>query len=82
MSFYDEIINKYKGIEIAGFKITVLSGKGVIVEGHRGLYEISSEVIRFKLKRGSITINGQGLEIVEISDSEAHIKGIIMGVVL
>jgi len=82
MSFIDEIKDKIKLDATTGYRILILAGKGICVEGHRGIYEISDTVIRFKVKNGSVSVGGEELKIKEISESEIYITGKIKGVEL
>lgn len=82
MSFVDEIKDKFKLMELSGYRLLLVNGKGVCFEGHRGIYEISDTVIKLRVKKGAVTITGADLNIVEITDSEVYISGIIKGIEL
>ncbi|MGI6701383.1 MAG: YabP/YqfC family sporulation protein [Christensenellales bacterium] len=82
MSFIEEIKDKITLDAVTGYRVLLCSDKGVCVEGHRGVYEISDETIRIRVKNGSVSVCGHSLKIKEISDSEIYIIGIIKGISL
>jgi sporulation protein YqfC len=82
MDFAGETINKLGISEVGGYRFTVYAGKGMRLEGHRGIYEISDTVLRFRIKKGAVVVTGRELKIKEISDSEVYIIGIIEGISL
>ncbi|MDR2267246.1 MAG: hypothetical protein LBE09_06670 [Christensenellaceae bacterium] len=65
---------------VGGYKIIVYDGIGVFVEGHRGLYDYSSDNVVLKTKKSRLGIEGHNLKIVEINQAESYIKGHIITV--
>lgn len=82
MSYIEEVKSKLSLAELTGYRLLIVAGKGICLEGHKGIYDISDTVIRIKVKNGSIIVNGEDLAIKEISDSEIYITGIIKGLEL
>lgn len=82
MAFVEEISEKFKIDGLTGMRLSLINNSYLCVEGHKGLLEISKEIIRIRLKKGMILISGEELEIVGISDSEIYIRGLIKGVEL
>lgn len=82
MRFLDEIKKKFNIEEYIGHRILIVANSGVRVEGHRGICQISDDIIKIKIKNASISIEGKNLIIREISDSEVYISGLIKGVFL
>ena len=80
MDFWEEVTAKLGVGDLGGYRFTVYAGKGMRLEGHRGIYEISDTVLRFRIKQGAIVVTGRELRIKEISDSEVYIVGAIEGV--
>lgn len=82
MSFIEEIKSKLDLSKLYGYRMLLVGGAGVVIEGHRGVYEISDTIIRIRVKKGSIIVNGHDLIIKDISDSEIYIEGSIKGIEL
>ncbi len=82
MSYVNELLEKMKAPSITGYRINIIAGIGLCIEGHRGLYYVSTENIKVRVKHGSIEIKGEGLGISYISDSEIIVTGSIIGVEL
>lgn len=81
MSFIGEILDKFSidmKENVNGYKITVINGVGVIVEGHRGVIALASNEIKLRINKNYIIIYGESLRIKEISDSDAYIVGKII----
>ncbi len=63
--------------------ITALHITGVheaIVEGHRGIIEYTSEVIRLNTPQFIMKISGAELEITAVAEEYIELKGLICGV--
>lgn len=60
-----------------GYKITLLSGKEIVVEGHKGLSSCSEQEIVVRVRGGKVAITGSDLLIDEINHEELFIRGII-----
>ncbi len=78
MSFFNEIILKI-GLKpedsIGGWKLTLLDGKGALLEGHKGVQSYNNEEIIAKIKGDLLQITGADLKVAEINDLELFIKG-------
>ena len=78
MSFFNEIILKI-GLKpsegIGGWKITLLDGKGALLEGHKGIVSYNTQEIVAKLKVGMLQITGDNLKVAEINAQELFVKG-------
>jgi sporulation protein YqfC len=83
MSSFIEEIYKHVSPELVsafgGFKIMLFSSSIAVVEGHRGLKTLSGEIIRLKLRKGFIVIEGESLSISALSKGYAVICGNIAG---
>lgn len=77
-NFFDEIKNKAVGIDnnlLNDFNIINLSNKLLYVEGHQGVTIINSEMIAFKVKKGRVVIEGEGLFLCELTDNTLTLQG-------
>lgn len=84
MSFYNEILARLSITpeeSIGGTKITVVDFRGVLIEGHKGLYLYSEDEISVNLKKSRITLRGKGLHFSEINGDEIYITGEIKEIV-
>lgn len=63
-----------------GFSCTVLGGLGIHIEGHKSIFYMSETEVVFRVKRGTITVFGEGLKLRELSTYDAYLKGKITGV--
>lgn len=80
--FFNEIAEKLQisGADFISPRITVLGRAGVSIEGHRGLLYFSDGEIRLKIKGGSLTVTGESLKLIEVSEAEAVVSGRIKAV--
>ena len=62
---------------ICDFSFTVYGGKGVHVEGHKGLVKMGEDEVIFAHKKRIITIKGQGLLVKELSSTDGYVSGVI-----
>lgn len=75
-NFFSEIKeNIKKPIEIESFNIINVSGRLLYVEGHRGLVTLSKELVSFKIKKGVITVEGEELSLLELTENTIKIDG-------
>ena len=76
--FLDEIKKslKIENMEFASPVVTVF-GKVGAIEGHKGLLFFSDEEIRFKVKSRILSVSGKNLSLVETSERDAVISGIV-----
>lgn len=58
-----------------GARVTMLGRGSVLVEGQRGVVELSGGRIRLKTKDGVLSVLGQALELRELSSDAAMIAG-------
>lgn len=56
-------------------RITLFGRRCALIEGHRGVVEMSDACIRFRSGSGVISIRGEGLEIRELSLDAAMVSG-------
>ena len=63
-----------------GYSYTVYNGRGVHVEGHKGVIYMGDEEIVFRIKKGYITVSGEGLLLSELDGYDAYVKGKIKSV--
>lgn len=85
MAFLREIAGKLKMDAVtllSDFSVNVYGGKGVHVEGHKGVGYMADDEIVFKTKKGLVTIKGKGLKILEIGTTDAYVTGKIEDVVI
>ncbi|MBQ2714732.1 MAG: YabP/YqfC family sporulation protein [Clostridia bacterium] len=67
---------------VGDFSFTVYGGRGIHVEGHKGILYLSEEEITFKHKKRNIKIVGHDLSILEFSSTDAYVKGEILSVLI
>lgn len=83
MSFYNEIVFKL-GLSpeecVGGDRVSIFEGKGVLIEGHKGIFSFSPEKITVRMKKRYVSIHGAGLKVIEINSDELYIGGEIMTV--
>lgn len=75
-NFFSElkkIAEKEKFIE--KYNIINMSGKILYVEGHKGICQLSKEIITFKVKSGIIIVEGQNMILNELSETTLKIVG-------
>ncbi|MDR0751629.1 MAG: YabP/YqfC family sporulation protein [Christensenellaceae bacterium] len=83
MSIYNKIVSKVKlppDNFVGGFTLILHDGRGVFLEGHKGVYNFSNTFIEVKIKKGLITISGENLKIETIGINELYISGSIGGI--
>lgn len=82
--FIDEVMFKL-GItpdgSLGGDRVSVFSGRGVFVEGHKGIVSFSDSEIEIKLRGARLKLSGSGLSIKEINPDEIFIVGQVVSVV-
>jgi len=78
MGFYNDVLIKLglpPADSIGGFKVTALDGKGVLVEGHRGLLFCTETEIVLRAARTELVVSGSALRIAEYNKQELFIAG-------
>ncbi len=78
-SFYEEILSRV-GLEDALPKITLLCGRSVFVEGHKGVLSVTDEEILFRVGRQTMRARGKDMRVAEISPEELLVKGDVAAV--
>lgn len=81
MSFFSGV-EKLIGIEnyVIEERFTILGKKGIVIEGHRGIYSFSDEKIEVKLKKCLLELIGKNFKVTEINCDELIIEGKIISV--
>ena len=79
-NFFDEIKNNFAAEPdtLQNYQLINISGKIVYVEGHLGLTQLSKDIITFKVKGGRITIEGENLNLAELTSNTLKICGKIV----
>ncbi|MBO4412741.1 MAG: hypothetical protein J5779_01865 [Clostridia bacterium] len=73
-NFFAEIKKDLK-LESADYQMVNVSGKGLYVEGQKGLLNLSSELVMFKTKNKIISVYGKNLKLKTLSSSTISILG-------
>ncbi len=77
-NFFEEIKKKAGDIDnnlLNDYNIINLSGKLLYVEGHQGVTIVNSEMLAFKIKRGRVVVEGEGLFLCELTDNTLTVQG-------
>ncbi|MNP31414.1 YabP family protein [compost metagenome] len=61
-------------------RLTLIGGKQLYVENHRGVVHFSPESLHLELNKGYLEVEGSGLMIKEIMPEEVVIEGRIDGI--
>lgn len=78
MSFVNEMLEKLSvslGENVGGYKVTLISGVGVCIEGHKGIIRIGEDNINIRINNGSVRIEGKALYLKDVTDSDVFITG-------
>lgn len=75
-NFFGEI-KKQVGAKVDEFHIINISNKLLYVEGHRGLTALSPQLVAFRVKGGSVEVEGDGLYLKELTENTIKISGTI-----
>ena len=66
---------------IPGLPLVEIAGNGrVLIENHKGVNEYGRNMIRIKVKYGSVCVCGQNLELARMNKGQLIISGIIESV--
>lgn len=60
--------------------IRIIGNNQIAIENHKGIIEYTNSLLRLKSKSGIIKITGSELKIMEISEEEISVNGIINSV--
>ena len=78
MSIYNNLVFKTNmplKDSIGGVKVTLVDFSGILIEGHKGVFRYSPDLIVVQLKSQRLIINGGNLSIDYINLEEIYIKG-------
>ena len=71
-NFFGEI---KKDLKVDEFHIINISNRILYVEGHRGIKMITKSLVVFKVKNGSVEVEGEGLNLSELTENTLKISG-------
>ena len=75
-NFFNELKKNVKNAEsLENYNIINISNKIIYVEGHKGLVTLSKEIIAFKVKNGSMVVEGSGMFLLELTENTIKISG-------
>ncbi len=60
---------------VSGPKIELYSNKEAAIDGCKGVVDYRDDLIKFRVPGGTIAINGEKIELLELTDNSALIKG-------
>lgn len=60
---------------VSGPKIELYSNKEAAIDGCKGVIDYRDDLIKFRVTGGAVTINGEKIELLELTDNSALIKG-------
>lgn len=61
------------------YKLTLIGGKELLLEGHKGITHYEENRVEIRVKGGLLSIEGALLYIEEINEEEVLVKGEITG---
>lgn len=61
-------------------RATVVGGKTLLVENHKGILEYGTERLRIAVLGGQLAVNGSGLTLTAMNGSELLLRGKIVSV--
>ena len=71
-NFFGEI---KKDLKVDEFHIINISNRILYVEGHRGIKTLTKSLVVFKVKNGSVEVEGEGLNLSELTENTLKISG-------
>lgn len=71
-NFFGEI---KKDLKVDEFHIINISNRILYVEGHRGIKTFTKSLVVFKVKNGSVEVEGEGLNLSELTENTLKISG-------
>ena len=71
-NFFGEI---KKDLKVDEFHIINISNRILYVEGHRGIKMLTKSLVVFKVKNGSVGVEGEGLNLSELTENTLKISG-------
>ena len=60
---------------VGGARVTMMARGSVLIEGQRGVIELTTERIRLRTDKGVLSVLGSGLRLRELSPDAANITG-------
>ena len=60
---------------VTGPKIELCSNKEAAIDGCKGVIDYRDDIIKLKVTGGTVAINGTDMELLELSENSALIKG-------
>ena len=80
-NFFSEIKKELKLFNLdSDYQMVNISGKILYVEGHKGLLNLSNEMIIFKTKNKIISVSGANLKLNILSETTLSVTGEIESV--
>lgn len=79
MAYLSDLKEKF-GEDFFRFKITLLSGEALVVDGHKGIFSYQSDCVKIKTKNTLIVVEGENLFLSELGSGELTLTGKISGV--
>lgn len=61
-------------------RLTLIGGRQLYIENHRGVIHFSAEVLKLALRQGTLEVEGQDLVIKAIMPEEVVVEGRIFGI--
>ena len=74
-NLFSEIKKDFKLPFLEDYTMVNLSGKALYVEGHKGIIELSKEIISFRIKKGVVVVEGSGLSLKILAENTLCIEG-------
>ena len=71
-NFFGEI---KKDLKVDEFHIINISNRILYVEGHRGIKMLTKSLVVFRVKNGSVEVEGEGLNLSELTENTLKISG-------
>ncbi len=62
-------------MENFGYKLTLLNGKELLIEGHKGVLEYLENSLTVRIRGGKLSVQGESVIIDEINEEELLVKG-------
>lgn len=61
-------------------RLTLIGGKQLYIENHRGVIHFSPQELHLRLSHGTMEVEGKGLVIKAIMPDEVFVEGTILGI--
>ncbi|MBQ8143422.1 MAG: YabP/YqfC family sporulation protein [Butyricicoccus sp.] len=63
-------------------RLELTGGSRLLIEDHRGILEYTDSVLRIALRRGTIVVTGEGLQLTALTLRELAVSGCIRAIEL